>query len=81
MIISLTYYTSVIVAYLNFVLVSQTEKLMSGVDTPATQYNWTAALLYVFFSLFNALFLSFIFFRQGFFRNTADVVILVNTRT
>ena len=41
-----TYSKSATVACLNFVLASQTEKLISGLHIPATQFNWPTALLY-----------------------------------
>ena len=51
---------SATVACLNFVLASQTEKLISGLDIPATQFNYPTALLYdVFSSMDNRLFFSF----------------------
>ena len=53
-IILLTYSASSTVACLNFVLASQTEKLISGLDIPATQFNYPTALLFVFFSSLNS---------------------------
>ena len=51
---------SATVACLNFVLASQTEKPISGLDGLATQFNCPTALLYdVFSSLDNRLFFSF----------------------
>ena len=59
-IVLLTYSTSATVGCLNFVLASQTEKLISGLDISATQFNCHTALMYdVFSSLDNRLFLSF----------------------
>ena len=59
-IILLRYSTSATVACLNFVLASQTEKLLSGLDIPATQFNCPAALLYDAYSSFvKKLFFSF----------------------
>ena len=59
-IILLTYSMSATVACLNFVLALQSEKLLSGLDIPATQFNCPAALLYnIFSSLDNRLFFSF----------------------
>ena len=59
-IILLTYSMSATVACLNFVLALQPEKLLSGLDIPATQFNCPAALLYnIFSSLDNRLFFSF----------------------
>ena len=43
--ILLTYSMSATASYLNFVLASQTEKLISGLDIPATQFNCPTALL------------------------------------
>ena len=51
---------SATVACLNFVLASQTEKPISGLDGLPTQFNCPTALLYdVFSSLDNRLFFSF----------------------
>ena len=59
-IILLTYSSSATVACLNFVLASQTKKLISGLDIPAMQFNCHTALLYhVFSSLGSRLFFYF----------------------
>lgn len=58
----LLYNTAAVVGYLNFVLSSHTEKLISDPDTPANQLNSLVGLLYHAFLLFNAMFLSFILF-------------------
>ena len=55
----LTYTMSATVACLNFVLASQTEKLISDLNIPATQFNCLTALCDVFSSLGNRLFFSF----------------------
>ena len=59
-IVLLTCSTSATVGCLNFVLALQTEKLISGLDISAIQFNCPTAFMYdVFSSLDNRLFLSF----------------------
>ena len=59
-IILFTYIVSAVVACLNFVLISQAENFISGLDITATQFICPTALLYdIFSSLDDVSFFSF----------------------